>query len=150
MSKRWIVILLFISLAFNLAVLIMFLHISVFHKEPFFHPGFKSPSEMRDNDIRDHFRRPRPEDMLENKDEIRKLREDFREKRREFMEIMRKDNFIEEDAIKAMEATHQAQEILEKRLGESIIEYRKKLTPTEAREYFKLREDRKNERPDAK
>jgi hypothetical protein len=148
MSKRWIVILLFVSLAFNLAVMVMFLHLTVFGKHLGFPPHFRPSTEFRDNNPR-HIQRvtPRPEDMLVNKDEIRKLKDEFRQKRREFMETLRQENFSEEDALKAMEASRVAQDILEKRLGNSLIEFRKKLTAREAKEYFKPKEDRRNLAP---
>jgi Spy/CpxP family protein refolding chaperone len=148
MNKRWLVIVLFASLAFNLAVMLMFAYISIYHRPPFHSMNPKPRMEQWEHKFEYHHRiTPKPEDMLTNKDEIKKLKDDFRQKRREFMETLRQENFSEEDAYKAMEVSRQAQDILEKRLGNSLIEFRKKLTPREAKEYFKPREDRKNQAP---
>lgn len=148
MSKRWLTILLFVSLAFNLAVLIVFLHLTVFSRDggrPFSLRAFTE--FMQDNPK--HIQRvtPRPEEMLVNKDEIKALRDEFRQKRREFMEVLRQENFSEKDAVNAMKASRAAQDILEQRLGTSLIDFRKKLTPREAKEYFKPREDMKKSTP---
>jgi hypothetical protein len=126
----------------------MFLHLSVFSRgdgrPPFFKPfnGFRQDNQNRIQRVT-----PRPEEMLVNKDEIKALRDEFRQKRKEFMEVLRQENFSEEDAYKAMQASRAAQDILEKRLGTSLIEFRKKLTSREAKEYFKPREDRRNHAP---
>jgi hypothetical protein len=142
MSKRWIVILLFISLAFNLAVMIMFLHITAFRK-PLFNPSLRSKYTSSSYERRDSEKsRKRPEDMLANKEEIQMLKENFRVKRRDFLNAMRQENFNEQAAIIAMQASLQAQELLEEKLGNSLIEFRKKITPEEAREYFRDRRDR--------
>jgi hypothetical protein len=143
MNKHWLVIVLFVSLAFNLAVMLMFAYISIYHKPPFHFMGQKPGTELLNHKYGIHHRiTPKPEEMLTNKDEIMKLKDEFRQKRREFMETLRQENFSEEDALKTMEASRQAQDILEKRLGNSLIEFRKKITAREAKEYFKPREDR--------
>jgi hypothetical protein len=145
MKQRWLVVVLFVSLAFNLAVMVMFAYISVYHKSPF-HSMYNKPGmeQWGRNPEYRHRITPKPEEMLTNKDEIRKLKDEFKSKRRAFMETLRQENFNEEDAFKAMEASWVAQDKLEKRLGNSLIEFRKKITAREAKEYFKPREERKD------
>lgn len=143
MSKRWIVILLFISLAFNLAVLGMFTYMSMFRGFPFCPPPHKVPEEMQERQIQ---RRDRDRLMNrasdEDKKEIRKLRLEFLHNRKEFMDILLQENFNEADAVKVMNASLQAQDKLEKKLGEALIEVRKQMTAEEAKEYLKQRMER--------
>ncbi|MBM4399611.1 MAG: periplasmic heavy metal sensor [Candidatus Cloacimonetes bacterium] len=143
MSKQWIVILLLISLAFNLAVLGIFLYTSIYHKPPFCPPGMRPPHEMGRPDLPD---RDKDKDKFpfafENREEIKALRDTFMLKRREFMQIMRNEPFNEKEALAAMETSLKAQEGLEKKLGTSLIEKRKKMSPEEAKEFFERRKDR--------
>lgn len=137
MSKRWIVILLFISLAFNLAVIGMFLYSTIFTRMPFCPRGSISHREMVEHRFsRTDRDKDRPEFVLENKDEIRKLRGDFMQKRREFITVLSKENLNEQEAITAMQASLDAQLELEQKVGSSMLELRKKLTPEQAKEYF--------------
>ena len=143
MSKHLIVILLLISLAFNLAVLGMFLYTAKYHKAPFNpHRIFGPIDRSGPGWERFHHRRDTLETRLDNNDEIRKLRDDYRQMRINFLQVMMKDKFLEQEAAAAMQASLKAQENLEKKLGESLIELRKKLSPEEAKALFKERMDR--------
>lgn len=140
MSRRWLTIILIVSLAFNLSVLIMFTHIAVLKKMPFCLPGTKSVTACEDQ-TSGKYRKviPRPEEFLDNKAEIKALRDDYLTKRKAFMELMRQEDFNAEEAYAAMQASLQAQDVLEKTLGKSLIEFRKKLTFDEAKTIFKPR-----------
>ena len=143
MSKHWIVILLFISLAFNLAVMGMFLYIHFFHRPPFCPPGMRPPmGEFRDDRQFHHRDRHKDEFVMENKEEIRLMRSHFMQKRKDFMQILLKEDFNEQKAIAAMEASLTAQDSLEESIGRSLIELRKKMTPEQAKRYFEHRLDR--------
>jgi hypothetical protein len=146
MSKHLIVILLFVSLAFNLAVLGMFIYSTAFHKMPLCHPSIENRYPGRD-DRRET--RLLPEAALKNKDEIRKLREEFFKTRREFMQILAKDKYNEQEAQAAMEQSLQAQDRLERKLGASLIEVRKNMDPAEAKKFFEHRMRRTDRRTGA-
>lgn len=145
MSRRWLIIILIVSLAFNLSVLVMFTHVAVLKKMPFCLPGTKSIAECEDQSS-GKYRKviPRPEEFLENKEEIKALRDDYLQKRKAFMELMRQEDFNAEQAYAAMQASLKAQDVLEKTLGKSLIEFRKKLTFDEARTIFKPRVHNRN------
>ncbi len=138
MSKRLIIILLCVSLAFNLAVLGMFLYASATHKHPFHRPA-------------DRERRPDSEERYSefteaNRQEIRNLRSDFMQKRRAFITILSKDTYDESEAHAAMEASLAAQSKLEGKLGEAMLELRSKMPADEARKLFRARLERLNRR----
>lgn len=149
MNKRWLVIVLFISLAFNLAIVAMFSYMSLCHKPPFCPPGMKPPFE------RDHHRMPPPDDndkirklMGEDKEDMIKFRDDFSKKRDAFMKTLVKDTLNVKEAEAAMDASLIAHENLERHLGQSLIKVRQKLSSEEARTIFKDRLDRFNKRKD--
>lgn len=146
MSKHLIVILLFVSLAFNLAVLGMFIYASAFHKMPFCHPNIENRYPGRDEHRES---RLLPEAALKNKDEIRKLREEFFKTRREFMQILAQEKYNEQEAKAAMEASLQAQDKLERKLGASLIEVRRNMDPAAARKFFEHRMKRTDRRTGA-
>ena len=143
MSKHLILILLIISLAFNLAVAGMFLYTSVYRKAPFCPPGFFLHRDKSDKqfDKRD-FRRDSLEMRLNSNEEIKKLRDDFRKARLDFVKVMLKDDFSVKEARAAMDKSLQIQGTLEKKLGESLIDMREKLPPEEAKRLFRERLER--------
>jgi len=151
MSKRWIVILLFVSLAFNLAVMGMFLHTMVFRRPLFCLPGMIPHMEWnKERDHRTEKDKDRPRFDEETRAEIKKLRGDFMLKRREFMLLLAKKDLNEQQVTAAMEASILAQDKLEKKLGSAILELRKKMTAEQANDFFTRMLERKNEdnRPD--
>ena len=149
MSKHLLIILLIVSLAFNLAVAGMFLYTSIYHRPPFYPPGIgmmgpgdhhKPWFHKKDRDEHNPF--------LKESDEIRKLREDFMQKRMNFMHVMMQEGFVDSAAVAAMESSLKAQEVLERKLGAALIEMRSKMNDDEAREYFQKRLDRIEKRAD--
>lgn len=149
MSRRWIIILLFISLAFNLAVMSMFIYATIFHRPPFCPPGARPPMEMaRPNHMRHNKDRGKLPFALEDKEEIRELRTEFMQKRKDFMQIIKSENYDEKQALAAMEASLKAQEVLERKLGTSLIELRNKMSAKEADEFFEEWMHKFKRRPD--
>jgi hypothetical protein len=147
MSKHWIVILLLISLAFNLAVLGMFLYMKVYHQPPFNPAEMQGHRQWGEMDRLDKYPgRHWPDSLFENKDEIKVLREAFRQSRKDFIETMNTENFNEPAARIAMEKSLKAQEILEKKLGESLIDVRTKMSPEDSKKFFKEWMKRRNHR----
>jgi hypothetical protein len=144
MSKRWIEILLIISLAFNLAVLGMFIYTAAFHKPLFTPPGWQQQGGRNQNYGENHAKRMDPDAMLQNKEEIKQLREAFQQSRKDFIQTMSKDNFNLQEARAAMEKSLAAQDVLERKLGESLLNVRTKMTAAEAKRFFDHRLNRMN------
>jgi hypothetical protein len=144
MSKHLILILLLVSLAFNLAVLGIFLYSGIYHRPPF------RPDQMMQpwgrHEPGNWHRRDSLESRLDNNDEIRQLRLEFMQARKAFMQVMMKDQFVEKDALAAMETSLKAQQKLEQKLGESLISLRQKLSADEAKKLFQERMDRMDRR----
>ncbi|HOD17238.1 MAG TPA: hypothetical protein PKJ14_01145 [Candidatus Cloacimonadota bacterium] len=135
MSKRWMEILLIVSLAFNLAVLGMFIYSTVFHKSSC--PPPEPQWRAENHPFQSH--RFDPDSVLQNKEEIRQLRQAFQESRQAFMATLAKSELNLQEAKQAMEKSLQAQEKLERRLGESLIQVRTKMTADEAKRFFEHR-----------
>jgi len=143
MSRHLIITLLIISLAFNLAVLGMFMYTSIYRKPPFCISGML-PNWNKKTPIHDRkdFRRDSLDMRLNTNEEIRNLREEFRKARLDFVKVMLKDDFSEKEAVSAMQRSLKLQSQLEKKLGESLIELRQKLPPEEAKRLFRERLER--------
>jgi hypothetical protein len=148
-SKHLLVILLIVSLAFNLAVAGMFLYTSIYHRPPFYPPGI---GMMPGHDNHDHWFHKKDRDehnpFQEENEEIQKLRDDFMQKRMDFMHVMMQEGFVDSAAVAAMESSLKAQEELERKLGAALIEMRSKMNNEEAKEYFQKRLDRIEKRAD--
>lgn len=145
MSKRLIMILLFVSLAFNLAVLGMFLYRAVYFRAPLCSQDNRFSGEMMEHRYSKSDRdKERPEFTLANRDEIKKLRSEFMQKRRAFVNILSKQTLNEQEALTAMQASLAAQNALEQKVGTSMLELRKKLTPEQAKDYFQRVLERKH------
>ena len=84
------------------------------------------------------------ESALKNKDEIKQLREAFQQARKEFIRTMTKDSFNLEEAKAAMQKSLQAQNLLESKLGESLIEVRTRMTAEQAKRFFEHRLNRRH------
>ncbi len=138
MSKHLMAILLILSLAFNLAVLGMFVYTTTFHKPLFAPPGSGHPHSNWEH----RGDRMSPDSLFKDKDEIRKLRNDFRKAKREFVNTMTKPKFDEKASLQAMELSLQAQDKLERKLATSLIEVRRNMTPAEAKKFFEHRLNR--------
>lgn len=144
MSKHWLTIVLFISLAFNLAVMIMFSYAQIYHKPPFFHPPIGHNMDRKHNRKRDANLPPAMKQLMEkNKADMEIYREDFAKKRVEFMQTLAKDTLNVKKAEAAMDASLKSHEVLERKLGTSLIDLRKQMTPIEAKAFFKERMERR-------
>jgi len=140
MNKHWLVIVLFISLAFNLAVMIMFAYVSIYHKPPFPHPGMK-PRHERDFDRmhRPGMNMKMQEMMGGNKEELKPFRDSFDQKREAFIQSLSRDTLNVKEVEAAMEASLKAHEDLERHLGQSLIKMRSNMSGKEAGVFFKER-----------
>ena len=126
MSKRSILILLFISLAFNLAVLGGLFWLRV-HRPP--HP-FHRADRKEGPKFPDRFAKHRPDP------EISKIHEQFNQNKLLLMQELRKDPFDELYVKALMDSSIVTQGMLERRLGEKLLESRRQMTASEADEYF--------------
>lgn len=149
MNKRWLIIVLFISLAFNLAVMIMFSYVSFYHKPPFCPPHMRAPFEKEHSGKHKSIKNDKIREMMgEDKAEMKKYRDDFAQKRDAFMKTLTKDTLNVKEAEAAMDASLKSHEELERHLGLSLIKVRQQLTATEAKTIFKERLDRINNHKD--
>lgn len=126
MSKKSILILLFISIAFNLAVLgsMLWFHLNRPH-----HPPLRG-AEISHLDLPEHIQH-RMRDP-----EITCLRDQFEQNKLELLQELRKDPINEENIAAIIDSSLMAQSTLERRLGNRLIELRKKMSAQEADEYF--------------
>jgi len=138
MSKRWIVILLLISLAFNLAVMGMFISITIFHRPPCPLPEEGNPRWGHGPDRPQGMGMP---PMLAqrfgfNREKIMPCNIEFSEKRTAFLATLAKSDFSEQEARLALNQSLAAHQKLEAVMGNDLIELRKKMTPEEAHQVF--------------
>jgi len=133
MSKHWLVILLFISFAFNLAVIGSFIYLRLTMGPP-------PPPPMEDGRGPHRYRH---DDSLRFKDseEVNKLRDQFRETKQELMSELAKDPINEARLNSIVDSSLVIQTKLERELGTSLIKLRKSMTPAEAKEFFTKRMD---------
>lgn len=130
MSKKWLFVLLLISLSFNLAVLGSFFYIRFYLPCPAPRPMFKE--HMHDG-------RP-PEPFFLHKDvEIEQLRKTFGATKVSLMKELAKDPVDEAKVASIIDSSLVTQNQLERRLGEKILAFRKTLSAEEAREHFQRR-----------
>ncbi|MDD2228978.1 MAG: hypothetical protein PHY48_06170 [Candidatus Cloacimonetes bacterium] len=130
MSKRWLAILLFISLSFNVAVLGSFIYFRVF-----VHPSCPPPhqSEHRGGGM------PAEPRFMTQDPEIDKLRERFNNTKLNLMQELSKDPLDEAKIASIIDSSLIAQNQLERTLGGNILAYRKTMSAEEAREHFQRR-----------
>lgn len=145
MSKRLLYIILLISLAFNIAVLGMFAYVTIYKRQPFCQTETRYRMDRDANEHRDEDKRFFNLNM-ENREEIRKLRAEFKENRRDFMEMLWKEDFNEQDALAAMETSINTQQKLDRTLGEALIKLRKNMSQEEAMNFIKEHRDRMKDR----
>lgn len=130
MSKRWIVILLFISLAFNLAVIGSFLYVRLTFGTPPPHPPKGG----------EHFRGPMDRHgegpLVRDNERLQSLRDEFRETKKELMRELAKDPIDETKLNTIIDSSLVAQGKLERELGNALIARRKTMTAEEAKEFF--------------
>ncbi|HPV14126.1 MAG TPA: hypothetical protein PL126_00585 [Candidatus Cloacimonadota bacterium] len=132
MNRRWLITLLLISLAFNLAVLGSYLYFRSTHD--FGHRNRwnrYAPALRRDN--------PGPGYNPAFSDTTRALWREFSEIKAEFMKELAKDP-LDMDALDDLLARTLAnQAILENHMAERLIRHRLSLTPEEAKEFYTKR-----------
>lgn len=140
MSKHWLTIVLFISLAFNLAVMLMFSYMSIYHRPPFCPPGMERPMDRDSHKDRRTKLKPELKQLMKNnREEMRDYREEFAQKRKDFMKTLANDTLRVKDAEAAMEASLKAHEALERKLGSSLINLRSNMSAEEAKIFFRER-----------
>ena len=130
MNKRWLIIILLISVSFNLAFIGSFIYLHWFHPHP--QPPVRK-EEMRG---------PRPlfgHPPFERDEEIRKLRNQFENIKHSLMLELAKDPVDMTKVNALIDSSLVAQNNLERRLAERMVAYRKTLTAEEAKEHFQRR-----------
>ena len=127
MSKKTILILLIVSLAFNFAFLGTFLY----HRVNF-GPGLHGPIHGR------------PKLPIHCREDFRKLRKEMGEKhrdyfiaRRQFILSLLEEDLNEEQVLERLENAIEKQTIKEREIGLSFIKLRKGMTAEEARMFFR-------------
>ena len=127
MSKKTILILLIVSLAFNFAFFGTFLY----HRVNF-GPGIHAPIHGRPK-LPKHCR----EDFREFRKEMGEKHRDYFIARRQFILSLLEEDLNEEEVLKRLENAIEKQTIKEKEIGLSFIKLRKEMTAKEARMFFR-------------
>ncbi|MDY0230149.1 MAG: periplasmic heavy metal sensor [Candidatus Cloacimonadaceae bacterium] len=138
MTKRSIVILLFVSLAFNLAVLGSILWI---------HYGRACPQRVPH--VREHMTKlpPHLQDAHAMwNPEIRELHSSFNESKIELMRELAKNPINEENINAIIDSSMEVQGSLERALAHRLLEIRKQMSAAEAEDYFSSRAENMQER----
>ncbi|HNV92695.1 MAG TPA: hypothetical protein P5518_01130 [Candidatus Cloacimonas sp.] len=127
MSKRWLIAILLISVSFNLAFIgsIIYLH--------YIHPFPKPPME---NEHRQASRPPFGPPPFERDEEIRNLRKNFEDIKHSLMLELANDPVDMKKVNALIDSSLIAQNILEQKLAERMVAYRKTLSAEEAKEHF--------------
>lgn len=127
MSKKTILIILIVSLAFNFAFFGTFL----FHRVNF-GPGIHGPIHGRPK-LPIHCR----EDFRELRKKMGEKHRDYFVARRQFILSLLEKDLNEEQVLKRLENAIEKQMIKEKEIGLSFIKLRKEMTAEEARMFFR-------------
>jgi len=127
MSKKTILILLIVSLAFNFAFLGTFLY----HRVNF-RPGLNGPIHGRPK-LPIHCR----EDFREFRKEMGEKHRDYFAARRQFILSLLEEDPNEEQILERLNNAIDKQFIMEKEIGLSFIKLRKEMTAEEARMFFR-------------
>ncbi len=141
MTKRTVLILLFISLAFNLAVLGSILWLRFSRTCPAGalqsgHPRIDLPPHLQDAHV-----------MWSP--EIRTMHSHFNESKIELMRELAKDPIDETNITAIIDNSLNAQGTLEHALAQRLLDIRKQMTAAEAEEYFSSRAQQMNRRTQA-
>ena len=126
MSKRMLIILAYLSFAFNVAFVGMF----IYHRFYVFGvherlPNCDSPEIER---IRERYK-------MERKF-IQPKKMEFDEQKKEFIERLKQENFDEKKLLKQLNIAIKKQMEMEKEIGLRLIKLRKQMTPEEAKYFF--------------
>ena len=127
MSKKTILILLIVSLAFNFAFLGTFLY----HRVNF-GPGIHAPIHRRPK-LPIHCR----EDFRKLRNEMGKKHHDYFTARRQFILSLLEEDLNEEQVLNKLENAIEKQTIKEREIGLSFIKLRKEMTAEEAKKFFR-------------
>lgn len=141
MSKRSITILLFISLAFNLAVVGSMLWVRYTRICP-------APASQRMHQKRDlppHLQDAR----LMGSPEISELHKQFGDGKLKLMRELAKDPIDEEYITTIIDSSLNTQSSLERALGNRLLDIRKQMSAAEAEDYFSSRADQMEQRTKA-
>ena len=122
MSKRTLIIIVIISLAFNLAFIGTFGLIQL-RRRSFLKHKFGPPPELRE-----HFRN--------RKKHVASFQHDFHQSKMAFIEELKKPDFNEELLNMMMKNAIEKQTAMEIELGKSLIELRKEMSFEEAQRFF--------------
>lgn len=137
MSKKWLFVLLLISLSFNLAVLGSFIYIR------FYLPCPSPPPMHRGQMLGD---KPHEPFFMHKDEEFHRLKKDFNATKVSLMKELAKDPVDEARIAGIIDSSLVAQNKLERRLGEKILAFRKTLSAEEAREHFERRAENMHNR----
>ncbi|MEN6444652.1 MAG: hypothetical protein ABFC98_01245 [Candidatus Cloacimonas sp.] len=127
MNKRWLVIILLISVSFNLAFIGSFIYLHWFHPYP--QPPMGKEEMKRDLP-------PFGPPPFERDDEIRALRDIFENIKHSLMLELANDPVDMNKVNALIDSSLIAQNNLERKLAERMVEYRKTLSAEEAKEHF--------------
>ena len=135
MKTNWTRIALIVSLAFNLAVLGVFLYITALGKSPFPASANVSKTEnLTDKTILPNHSGWAKNILKQNLENNRPAIEKQAKDRKEFIQTLTNDNFSEIKAKAALSKFIKSRSAMEESLGKSLIEMRKKSTPTQIKQ----------------
>ncbi len=144
MNKRWLIILLLISFAFNLAIVGSFIYIKCTFGNRMCPPPppphlIQGSPDFPKNEIWER---------LPIDDSMHELRKQFMESKRDLMIELAKDPIDEKEINSILENSLINQSALERKLGERLLMLRKTMTAAEeAREFFGKRAEMNHKRP---
>ncbi len=132
MNKRWLYILLFISLAFNLAVLGSFVFIRFFMPPPpetMSHPGMegRGPGNDRMKEWQQH---------CGDDAEMIQIKTKFAQSKHALMQELAKDPINETKIKSILDSSLVIQSSLERKLGQRLLTLRKSMNADEAKDFF--------------
>ncbi len=142
MNKRWLTILLFVSIAFNLAILGSFVYLH------YIRPPY--PRSMRQHWQQRMSSTPngqfRPDSHFMFSDSTRAHRREFEDAKKELMLELAKDPVDTAQINAIVDRSLAAQGKLERDLAEHLLRYRESMSPEEAKEHFTSRAQRMDRR----
>lgn len=132
MSKRWLVFMLLVSVAFNLAVLGSFIYLQYLH--PYTHdcPPALPHCGRPDGD---HPGMPL-RNLLAEDEQFQQAKQLYAKNKGAFIRELAQENYDEAELRRLMETSLLAQGSMERRIGNQMIELRKTMSTEEAREFF--------------
>jgi len=138
MSKRWIQIILLISLAFNLAVLGSFVFIRFYFRDH----GCPVPPPPLAGGKPGGFIPPEIMQRIKGDTDFLSIRDSLDSKRRLLMRELAKDPIDEPKIQSILQDIHNKQTAFEQKMASELIAFRKNMTADEAKEFFTQRAER--------